>query len=156
MLPPRALPRQVLRVGAGVVWDAISARLPASSPDSQQPVYSPAAPASGPPSRAARSGRNDSNTATALVSGLLDEGRAAGDHVHEGLEMAGGPALEGGGAVALIGGHHRVAVVPVQARLRVEPEGPPGALADAGEDLGMRLAAVGASIAEHDHGRARA
>ena len=58
-------------------------------------------------------------------------------------------------AVALVGGHHRVAVVPVQARLGVEPEGAPGALGDPGEDLGVRLAAVGARVAEHDHGRAR-
>ena len=57
--------------------------------------------------------------------------------------------------MALVGGHHRVAVVPVEARLGVEPEGAPGALGDLGEDLGVRLAAVGAGVAEDDHRRAR-
>ena len=69
--------------------------------------------------------------------------------------MSGRPALEGAVAVALVGGHHRVAVVPVELRLGVEPEQPAGALGDLGEDLGVRLAAVGAGVAEHDHGRAR-
>jgi hypothetical protein len=67
-----------------------------------------------------------------------------------------GPALEDAVAVALVGGHHRVAVVPVEARLGVQPERAAGACsADRGEDLGVRLAAVGARVAEHDHRRAR-
>src|ERR1700754_3239631 len=81
-------------------------------------------------------------------------GDAAGDDVDEVLQVAGRPALEGAVAVALVGGHHRVAVVPVELRLRVEPEEPAGALGDLGEDLGVRLAPVGARVAEHDHGRA--
>ncbi len=39
---------------------------------------------------------------------------AAGDDVDEVLQVPGGPALEGAVAVALVGGHHRVAVVPVE------------------------------------------
>src|ERR1041384_6817717 len=53
---------------------------------------------------------------------------AAGYHVYEVLQVAGGPALEGAVAVALVGGHHRVAVVPVELRLGVEPEEAAGAL----------------------------
>ena len=53
----------------------------------------------------------------------------AGERVHEALELLGGPALEDAVAVGLVGGHHRVAVVPVQARLGVDPERAAGALA---------------------------
>ena len=86
---------------------------------------------------------------------LIRRGDAAGDDVDEVLQVPGGPALEGAVAVALVGGHHRVAVVPVELRLGVEPEEAAGALGDLGEDLGVGLAAVGAGVAEHDHGRAR-
>src|SRR3954447_23025569 len=51
------------------------------------------------------------------------------------LELARRPALERL-AVALVGGDDRVAVVPVQPRLGVEPERAPGAGRDAGEDVG--------------------
>ena len=81
--------------------------------------------------------------------------RPAGDDVDEVLQVPGRPALEGAVAVALVGGHHRVAVVPVELRLRVEPEQAPGPFGDLGEDLGVGLAAVGAGVAEDDHGRAR-
>src|SRR5690349_13308752 len=64
---------------------------------------------------------------------------AARDHVDEILEVPCGPALEGAVAVALVGGHHRVSVVPVEAGLGVEPEEATGALGDLGEDLGVRL-----------------
>src|SRR3954466_16175608 len=70
------------------------------------------------------------------------------------LELAGRPALEGL-APRLVGGDHRIAVVPVQPRLGVEPERPPGLLGDRGEDVGARGAPVRARVAEHDHGRAR-
>src|SRR5687768_14291352 len=82
-------------------------------------------------------------------------GAAARDDVHELLQVLGGPALESRGAVLLVSGHDRVAVVPVELRLGVEPERPAGSVGDLGEDLGVRLAAVGARVAEHDHGRAR-
>src|SRR5690606_20320451 len=70
------------------------------------------------------------------------------------LELAGRPALERL-AVLLVGGDHGVAVVPVQARLGVQPERAAGALGHRGEHLGARVAAVGAGVAEHDHGGAR-
>src|ERR1700751_4840642 len=58
--------------------------------------------------------------------GLVASRYAAGDHVDEVLQVPGPPALEGAVAVALVGGHNRVAVVPVEARLGVEPEEPAG------------------------------
>src|SRR5205085_12304910 len=69
---------------------------------------------------------------------------AAGDHVHELLQVLGGPAFEGAVAVGLVCGHHRVAVVPVQARLGIEPEGPARALGDRAEGAGVGFATVGA------------
>src|SRR6202042_1044938 len=51
--------------------------------------------------------------------------------------------------------HHRVAVVPVELRLGVQPEEPAGPLGDPGEDLGVRLAAVGAGGPRNGQGRAR-
>src|SRR5680860_611854 len=93
-------------------------------------------------------------TDAAAEAASVRRGDAAGDHVDEVLQVAGGPALEGAVAVALVGGHHRVAVVPVEPRLGVEPEEAAGPLRHLGEDLGVRLAAVGAGVAEHDHGRA--
>src|SRR5437016_14115001 len=181
MLPPRALPRQVLRVGAGgclgrhlspltreLPWFSTSS-LPGGSARLGPPIAAHHGQAiEGRPQRAQRlnpdltmdppdrSRYPTPPAGTATVSGLLGQGRAARDHVHEALEVAGGPALERRGAVALVGGHHGVAVVPVQARLRIEPKSAPGALADAPEDLGVGLAAVGAGIAEHDPRRARA
>src|SRR6202012_3694980 len=77
------------------------------------------------------------------------------DDVDEVLQVAGGPALEGAVAIAFVGAHHGVAVVPVELRLGVQPEQPAGTLGDPGEYLGVRLAAVGAGVAEHDHGRPR-
>src|SRR5215210_4715576 len=71
--------------------------------------------------------------ARAMRSGF--GGGAAGDDVHELLQVLGRPAFEGAVAVALVGRHHRVTVVPVELRLGVEPEQPAGALGDAGEDL---------------------
>src|SRR6185436_9562215 len=76
------------------------------------------------------------------------------DHVHELLELLRGPAFEHAVAVGLVGLHHRVAVVPVQTRLGIEPEGAPGAVRDVPENARMRLAAVRARVAQHDHGRA--
>src|SRR3954454_3242545 len=70
------------------------------------------------------------------------------------LELAGRPALEGL-APRLVGGDHRVAVVPVQARLGVEPERPARLRGDLREDIGARIAAVGPRVAEDDDGRAR-
>src|SRR3954452_18732104 len=70
------------------------------------------------------------------------------------LELAGRPALEGL-APRLVGGDHRVAVVPVQARLGVEPERAAGLLGDQSEQVRARVAAVGARVAEHDHGGTR-
>ena len=48
-----------------------------------------------------------------------------------------------------------VAVVPVQPRLGVEPERAPGLRGDLGEDVGARVAPVGARVTEHDDRRAR-
>ena len=62
--------------------------------------------------------------------------------VHEALELLGRPTLEHAVAVRLVGGHHRVAVVPVELGLRVEPEGSPGVLGDRAEGGGMRLTAI--------------
>ena len=77
------------------------------------------------------------------------------DRVHEHLELLGRPALEDAVAEGLVGGHDRVAVVPVEARLGVDPEGAAGALGHLRQHLGVRLAAVGAGVAEDDHRRAR-
>src|SRR6185503_13878312 len=77
-----------------------------------------------------------------------------GDDVDEVLEVLGRPAFERLGRVRLVGGHHRVAVVPVEARLRVQPEGPAGALGEAGEGGGVGVAPVRPRVAEDDHGRA--
>src|SRR3954454_6975273 len=76
-----------------------------------------------------------------------------GQRLDELLELLGRPALEGL-AVLLVGGDDRVAVVPVQPRFGVQPEGAPRALGDAREDVGARVAAVRARVAEHDDGRA--
>src|SRR3954471_24928474 len=70
------------------------------------------------------------------------------------LELAGRPALEGL-APRLVGGDHRVAVVPVQARLGVEPERAARLLGDQSEQVRARVPAVGARVAEHDHGGTR-
>src|SRR4051794_13712497 len=86
---------------------------------------------------------------------LLRDAGPARDHVDEVFEMLGRPTLEHGGAVRLVRGHHRVAVVPVELRLGVEPEGAAGAVGDLGERRGVWLAAVGARVAEHDHRGAR-
>src|SRR3984957_2528835 len=85
---------------------------------------------------------------------LLCGGDGARQGANEVLERRGRPALEGR-AELLVGGYYRVAVVPVEPRLWVEPEGAPGARGDLGEDVGTRVAPVGARVAEHDHGRAR-
>src|SRR3954453_2791787 len=77
----------------------------------------------------------------------------AGERLHEVLELLGGPALERL-AVLLVGADHGVAVVPVQARLGVEPEGAAGLRRDLPEDVGARVAAVGARVAEDDDRRA--
>src|SRR5215217_7796588 len=61
------------------------------------------------------------------------------------LELARGPALVGL-AVLLVGRDDGVAVVPVQPRLRVEPERAPGERDDRGEDVGARVAAVRARV----------
>ena len=63
------------------------------------------------------------------------------------------PALECR-AVLRVGGDHAVAVVPVQARLGVEPERAPGAAAIAAKSP-RAGPPVGAGVAEHDHGGAR-
>src|SRR5215218_797091 len=55
--------------------------------------------------------------------------RAGGQRLHELLELIRGPALERG-AVALVCRDHRVAVVPVEPWLGVEPEGAPGLRGD--------------------------
>src|ERR1700759_76849 len=78
----------------------------------------------------------------------LGRRRRARDDVDEVLQVARRPALEGAVAIAFVGGHHRVAVVPVELRLRVQPEEAPGPLGDAGEDVGVWLAAVGARAAQ--------
>ena len=78
----------------------------------------------------------------------------ARQRLDEVLELLGGPALEGL-AVLLVGGDHRVAVVPVQPRLGVQPERAPGLGGDLGEDVGARVAAVRARVAEDDDRRAR-
>src|SRR3954464_2175303 len=77
-----------------------------------------------------------------------------GQCLHEVLELAGRPALVGL-AERLVGRDHAVAVVPVQARLGGETGGAAGPFGDAAEDVGARVAAVGAGVAEDDHGRAR-
>ena len=59
------------------------------------------------------------------VSSLVARGHPAGDDVDEVLQVPGRPALEGAVAVALVGRHHRVAVVPVELRLGIEPEEAP-------------------------------
>src|SRR4051812_42221548 len=69
------------------------------------------------------------------------------------LELPRRPALEGL-APRLVGGDHRIAVVPVQARLGIEPERAAGLLGDQSEQVRARIAAVGARVAEHDHGGA--
>src|SRR5262245_45388019 len=79
----------------------------------------------------------------------------AGDHVDEVLEVLRGPALEGPVAIGLVGRHHRVAVVPVELRLRIEPEGAAGVLGDPPEGGGVWLTTIGSRVAEHDDGRAR-
>src|SRR3954466_908137 len=84
---------------------------------------------------------------------------AAGDQrlgqvAHEVLELARGPALVGV-AVLLVGGNDGVAVVPVQPRLGVEPERAARLRGDRAEDLRGGVAAVGARVAEDDHGRSR-
>src|SRR5680860_773263 len=96
-------------------------------------------------------------TDAAAEAASVRRGDAAGYDVDEVLQVAGGPALEGAVAVALVGGHYRVAVVPVEPRLGVEPEEAAGPLRHLGEDLGVRLAAVGAGVADvsgyTDYGR---
>src|SRR3954451_23736563 len=78
----------------------------------------------------------------------------ARERLDEVLELLGRPALEGL-AVLLVGRDDRVAVVPVEPRLGVQPEGPSRALGDAREDVGARVAPVRARVAEHDDGRTR-
>src|SRR6478752_4614468 len=87
-------------------------------------------------------------------SGTSGPVRRAGQRLDEVLELPGRPALVGV-AVRLVGGDHGVAVIPVELRLRVQPERAAGLLGDVGEDVGARVAAVGAGVAEDDHGRAR-
>src|SRR5665648_359458 len=72
------------------------------------------------------------------------------ERLHEILELGGGPALERG-APLLIGGDHRVAVVPVETRLGVQPERAARSHRYLPEQVGARVAAVGAGVAEHDH-----
>src|SRR3954471_8414863 len=80
--------------------------------------------------------------------------RAARQRLHECTEMVERPALVRL-AELLVGRDHRVAVVPVQPRLGVQPERAPRALGHTGEDVGPGVAAVGARVAEHDHRRPR-
>src|SRR5919204_3624075 len=88
-----------------------------------------------------------------LVPPLLPRPRP-GQRLDELLELAGGPALERA-AIPLVRGDDRVAVVPVQSRLGVQPERAPRLLGHLREHVGARIAAVGARIAEHDDGGAR-
>src|SRR5436190_6050093 len=86
---------------------------------------------------------------------LIGRGDPARDNGLDPLQVARGPALEGRRRVWLVRRHHRVAVVPVQARLGVEPEGSAGAIGDAAEGVGVGLAAVRSGVAEDDERRAR-
>src|ERR671916_285258 len=72
------------------------------------------------------------------------------ERLDEVLQLARGPALERL-AVVLVRRDDRVAVVPVQARLGVQPEGASGARGHLGEDVGARVAAVGARVTEDYH-----
>src|SRR3954452_20142109 len=78
----------------------------------------------------------------------------ARQRLDEVLELLGRPALVGL-AVLLVGRDHRVAVVPIQPRLGVQPEGAARLGGDLGEDVGAWVAAVGAGVAEHDDRRTR-
>src|SRR3954462_12206417 len=75
--------------------------------------------------------------------------------VHEALELLRRPALEHAVAVGLVGADHAVAVVPVELRLGVHPEGAAGARADRPERALVGLAAVRAGVAEDDDRLAR-
>src|SRR4051794_29958019 len=89
----------------------------------------------------------------ARASGALARDRPS-QRLDELLELRRRPALEGL-AVRLIGLDHGIAVVPVQPRLGVEPERATRLLGHRREDVGARVAAVGARVAEDDHGRPR-
>src|SRR3954464_14341852 len=107
-----------------------------------------------PPGRLQRGALVDLGDVRPLRGAAASAGASAarhgpGERLDEVLELAGGPALERL-AVALVGGDDAVAVVPVQARLRVEPERAPGPRSHAGEDVRPRVAPVRARVAEHD------
>src|SRR4051794_7213896 len=70
-------------------------------------------------------------------------GDRARERLDEVLELLGRPALVRL-AVLFVRRDHRVAVVPVQARLGVQPERPAGLAGDVGEEVGAGVAAVGA------------
>src|SRR5207302_9279967 len=93
---------------------------------------------------------------TKLARALRDRQlRPARDHVYELLELLGRPALEDSVAVRLVGGHHRIAVIPVQAGLGIEPEHAAGELRDTPEHGRVRLPPVRSPIAEDDYSRPR-
>src|SRR6202035_5768102 len=100
----------------------------------------------------ARSGEGiKAGSASESAAGAHNRAREGLDEV---LQLGGRPALKGG-AVLLVGGDHRVAVVPIQARLGVQPEGAPGPRGHLAEQVGARVAAVGARVAQDDHGGSR-
>src|SRR5437763_795168 len=75
------------------------------------------------------------------------------ERLDEPLKLVCAPALEGR-AMLLVAGDHGIAVVPVEARLRVQPEGATRQRSDGSEHVLTGRAPVGARVAEHDHGRA--
>ena len=91
-----------------------------------QPAFPPAPLVSTPRDATLMSTRPTLPRRAGLALGGDDGPR---QRAHEVLELRGRPALERR-AVLLVGGDHRVAVVPVQARLGVQPERAPGARGD--------------------------
>src|SRR6185437_5445063 len=92
--------------------------------------------------------------ASCAPPGPLGRLHRLGQRLDEILELIGAPALERG-AVLGVGGDHRVAVVPVELGLGVQPERAPRLGGDRREHVVARRPAVGAGVAEDDHGGAR-